>query len=245
MDNIKTEKLYNDTIELTFNEKNHQFKVNGKPVKSVTYFTGVIDASGPLMYWAVNQAKLFLQDLLNQGKPITSVSIEEAGKQHRIKKEAAGTIGTNVHDWIERYIKGENPEMPEVAEELNGILAFLKWLEEHQVEFIESEKLIYSKEYNYTGILDAIAKIDGKTCLIDFKTSKGVYEGYFLQIAAYRNAYEEMTGKKLDGFNKIVHVNKETGEFKLIEAIDHERDFEAFAATITLRRRMEELKEVM
>ena len=41
--------------------------------------------------------------------------------------------------------------------------------------------------------------MDGKKILIDWKTSKRVYDNYFLQASAYLHAYEEMTGDFLDG----------------------------------------------
>jgi ATP-dependent exoDNAse (exonuclease V) beta subunit len=55
------------------------------------------------------------------------------------------------------------------------VLAFLKWKTDNDVEFLEVERLVYSKQYEYVGRFDLIAKVNGKKMLIDYKTSKGFY----------------------------------------------------------------------
>ncbi len=109
-----TTKLYNGSIELCFNEKNHRFTANGIPVfPSVTGATGIIDKSGPLMGWAVKLSKEYLMENLKtlmadtKGDKIAAL-IEDAAKQHYIKKEAAADIGTQVHDWVEAFIKAKS-----------------------------------------------------------------------------------------------------------------------------------------
>jgi hypothetical protein len=68
---------------------------------------------------------------------------------------------------------------------LNGVNAFLKWKEEHHVKPLKSEKFIYSQKHDYVGITDIIAEIDGSLCIVDIKTSNGIYEEMNLQVAAY------------------------------------------------------------
>jgi hypothetical protein len=59
---------------------------------------------------------------------------------------------------------------------------------------------VYSDEYNYVGICDAIAVIDGKKYLVDFKTSNRIRKlEYGMQTSAYVFAYEEETGERIDG----------------------------------------------
>ncbi len=64
--------------------------------------------------------------------------------------------------------------------------------------FVTSEMLIGSLEYGFCGRLDVLAKDAwGRLFLLDFKTSKWVSPSYFSQVAAYKLAFEEMTGLKI------------------------------------------------
>ena len=58
-----------------------------------------------------------------------------------------------------------------------------------------------------------MAKINGKQCVIDFKTSAKIYKEYYLQVAAYVNAIGEMRGH-LPELGVIVRVDKEEEKFQ-------------------------------
>lgn len=243
-------KLYKGTVELKFEEGRHRFTVNGKSILSVTAGTSIIDKSRPLIYWAVGLTKDFLMEnlsnLINDKKGDKIVAlIEEASKQHSIRKQKAADIGTQVHDWVEKFIKAKTkedyPEIPKDANVYNGVSAFLKWVDEDKVKFISSEKHIYSKKYNYAGIMDAEAVIGGKMCVVDFKTSKGIYPEFRFQVAAYQNAVEEETGKKYAGDKVLARFGKEDGEFEVHPYGDHDKDFKGFLNALNLRRRLKEI----
>lgn len=238
----KTMKLYNGKVEIEFYEKSHMYKFQGekKRLISVTACTGIIDKSGPLMYWAVNLAKAHLLDNLNNGDGVDELVIEEACRQHQLRKEKAATIGSLVHDWAEKYINKEKPAMPKNKNVLNGVIAFLKWVEYHKVKFIASEQMVYSRRKDYVGLFDALVKIKGKLCLIDFKTSKGIYPEYRFQLAGYRYAYEEEHGKVIDK-NIIAHFDKETGEFQTVVCEDYEKDVKAFLGCLEIKKRLKQI----
>jgi CRISPR/Cas system-associated exonuclease Cas4 (RecB family) len=198
----------------------------------------VIDKSGALIGWAVKLTRVFLTEKLQAGDIITLEHIEEAAKQHAIRKKEAADLGTQVHAWVESYIKAKfarnkKPELPQEERVLNGVIAFLKWEKEHKVKFVASEQIVYSRKHNYVGLADCIAIIDGKKVLIDFKTSNGVYPEFFAQIAAYAMAYNEETKEKIKE-RYIAKFGKETGEFEVIKDIYKGED--AFLACLTLRR---------
>lgn len=247
-----TVKLYDGTIELCFDEARHRFTANGQPVfPSVTGATGVIDKSRPLIYWAVGLTKDYLmgnlQTLIDdvKGDKIAAL-IEEAAKQHSIKKQAAADVGTQVHDWVECFIKAKSkkdwPEIPKDPQVFNGITAFLKWVNEYEVEFKSSEKLIYSKKYKFAGIMDAEAVIKRKFCVVDFKTGKAIYPEMRFQVAAYQAAAEEESGKEYSGNKWLVRFDKETGEPDPKEFAEQDKDFKAFLSALELRRRLKELE---
>lgn len=249
---LRVVKLYDNTVELVFNEAKHYFTANGNLVfPSVTGATGVIDKSRPLIFWAVGLTKNYLmgnlQSLIDdtKGDKIAAL-IEEAGKQHSIKKQQAADVGTQIHTWAEAFIKAKSekewPEIPKEPQVANGVAAFLKWVDEYEVKFISSEKMIYSKKYKYAGIMDAEAIIKKKLCVIDFKSSKAVYPEMRFQVAAYQAAVEEETGKEYSGNKWLARFDKETGEFEAHEFAEHDKDFKAFLAALDLRRRLKELE---
>jgi hypothetical protein len=220
---------------------------------SATACTGIIDKSRFLIPWAVGLAGTYLKQFI-ENSSINEFSaeellpaIDEALKQHTVKKEEAASIGDLVHAWAESFAQAqiENSPMPEIADDLeesviNGINAFLEWVSSHDVKFIHSEKLVYSKQHGYVGTADAIAEVDGRKLLIDYKTGKsGDYPEYKFQVAGYRQAYEEENGE-LEGA-LILHFNKEDGSLKIIECNEYKQDFKVFESCLTIKKRLKEL----
>ena len=241
MATIKT-KPYKD-ITLEFEEERHRFTIAGRNIISVTGATGMIDKSGPLMGW---QEKLTREDLMaDVGKILTAEIILRATTIHRKKKLEAADTGTLIHKWINLYIEGKKPKIPDDEKVKNGVLAFMKWIDENKIKFLKSEEYIYSKKHDYAGILDIEAKINSKLAIIDIKSSSGVYNEMRYQVAGYRGAKEEMTGKEYDE-SWIIQLGKETGEFNtyLIDEAgkQHKKDFKVFLGALEIKRRELELK---
>lgn len=124
----------------------------------------------------------------------------EQGKDPRKELKRASDIGTVTHEMIEAWVKGdEEYEQPEEVDDLvvlsasEGLRDFIKWVEDNKVEFLENELKMVSEELQFGGTADAIAMIDGKKTLIDFKTSKGVYLDHIVQLGAYKYGIEETT----------------------------------------------------
>ncbi|MCK6462851.1 MAG: PD-(D/E)XK nuclease family protein [Candidatus Pacebacteria bacterium] len=251
--------LYKGKIKGNFYPETHRYIINGKRPPSVTGILNIIDKSRPLIYWAVGLFKNFLFENLPNG--ITEEHIIEGSKLHASFKEQAATIGDLAHKWIEDYIAHklkqikEKPEIPEDAKVLNAINGFLQWEKEHKVKFISSERVVYSKKYDYVGKMDIEAEIDGKLCLVDIKTSNGLYNTVSLQTAAYLKADEEESGKNYEGrwavrlaketeeeyIAKMEEKGKDTNGYVAFEAkylddkmMNIERDFKAFLAAKSL-----------
>ena len=49
---------------------------------------------------------------------------------------------------------------------------------------------VFSEKYGYAGTIDYVCTIDGKTYIVDFKTSKQVWPEYELQVSAYKKPIE-------------------------------------------------------
>jgi len=110
------------------------------------------------------------------------------------KRRKIANFGTLVHTTIEQIIKGGSLKVdPAIRFSIN---AFLKWMEKHQVRVLDIEKRILSEEYYYSGTLDLLAEIDGKLGILDLKTSSNIWDDFFVQTAAYFQAYNEKSIKK-------------------------------------------------
>ena len=246
----KIVKLYNNKIEIGFWQERHRYSLKEKDGKwskkfliSVTASTGMVDKSRVLMKWATGLAQEFLSEIVNkEDGNVTLKEVEAACNLYNVKREEAATKGSLTHSYIEQYIKGEKPDLPDDENVASAINAFLDWEKKHKVKWLATEQIVYSKKYGYVGLLDALAVIDRKTVLVDFKTSKGVYNDHLYQVAAYRAAQEEETGKKLSGGAMIVKFDKETAEFEVHECPDHDKDFKAFLGSLALKERDKELK---
>ena len=255
---MKTEiiekEAYGGDIILQFYPNSHRYKLKGekKFLTSVTACTGVIDKPF-LIPWAVKLTTQYIRDAISKGKTFSKEEIEnilvDASMQHTIKKEKAGDFGTAIHDWAEQFAlakaSGKDISIPEDApkEVLNGINAFLDWYNNHDIEFVEAERMVYSRKNGFVGTLDAVAKINGKLYLIDYKTSKSIkYHEYKLQLSAYYKAYEEETKQKLHA-GIIIHFNKENGEFDTLTINKKEtnKNYKAFLACLKIKNRMKEL----
>lgn len=206
----------------------------GNKVESVTTFTSVISKPA-LIDWAVRMAKEYLISKIDNGEQITVLDIEEAGRQHRKKKEEAGNIGQQIHEIVSKWIKKEPYEIPEDDRVRNGFDAFLKFQKEHKVKWLESERICYSAKNNYAGILDAIGIFGKKLTLIDIKSSSGIWPEMALQVAGYQIAWEEETKKKIEK-RMIVRFDRDNGSFEYRELPNDKQDKEAFLACVTLKR---------
>jgi len=150
-----------------------------------------------LMYWAVKETK--------------------AGRDPFAVRDKAADVGSIAHFLVECHINGWEPDLGDFApndidKAENGFLGFLDWEKRFKPEYIHSEVQIVSDQLLYGGTIDVIARIDGKLCLLDLKTSKGVYIDHKIQVAAYRRLYEGFFQEKLNEVH-ILQLDKETGAF--------------------------------
>ena len=202
------------------------YELNGIEYPSVTTITGILDKPA-LLGWASNCAVDYIQENLDAIKDPDDVHrgegvLEQARKAYSQKRDDAASHGTKVHKAIELYIHGQNySEFLDTEESRTGFKAFLSWEEKNHVEWLETECAVYSQTYGYAGRFDAIAIVNGHRYLIDFKTSKGVYDEMKYQLCAYRQAYNEMLQEGQETIENlaILHLDKLTGEptFKPIE----------------------------
>lgn len=245
---MTTYQLYNDTVTLNFEENPyHRYSVNDAKVDSVTTILGAVLAKPALIQWAANEAAKAIDAWFSPGIAYDEIHIQDAkkfcAKAHTVKRDKSADIGSLVHEWCERHVKGLDPDMPVNPEMLACVTAFLQWEKEMNPMYLESEVKIYSQEENYAGTFDCLARINGKNVMIDFKTGSGIYPYEMgMQLSAYKHAYEE----EYPNFNihqgLIVNIQK-TGKLETRFFDELEKDFsDGFAPCLVLYRRQQELK---
>ncbi len=205
MPEVQESELYKGSVKIRFFPESHIYMVNGKRKTGVTTYIGIKDKSRALMSWKGSRIVDFLLKKLAKGA-IDEQMICVASYIDEIEKEEAGALGTAIHDWAEKYVKNklwpknfEAPEMPEKKAVQVGVNAFLDWEKEHKVRFISTERVVYSKKHDFIGKMDIEAKIDGELCLIDLKSSNGLYNTVNMQTAAYLKADEEESAREYKG----------------------------------------------
>jgi hypothetical protein len=125
--------------------------------------------------------------------------------------------------------------MPEDENAKNAVEAFLNWEKENKVDWLFSEVVVGSKEHEFGGKIDAVAILNGRPTLIDFKTSNQISADYALQTMAYKIALKEM------GFDceqrMILRIPKTGGAFEsLIIRTPDDLDARTFLALRQVQR---------
>ena len=106
--------------------------------------------------------------------------------------------GNLIHETTEKILIGRMPKIdPSIRPSID---AFLNWMKNHKIDASGVEKKIVSREHVYSGILDVLGEIDGKFGIIDLKTSPVIWDDYFIQTAAYFQAYNEKAIKKAETY---------------------------------------------
>lgn len=243
-------KLYNKTVTLTFDSFRHRYvwEEKNKEIKSVTTILKIINKPA-LINWASNCAIDYVSQQIEPGKSYDEIELssifQKGRKAHWEKKTDAGDIGTFLHKWIENYIKGEKPSKPVNPDLQLAVLKFLKWVKQHNVKFLLSEQMVFSKNYQFSGLTDFICTIDGKMYIGDLKTSSGIYPEMFMQTSAYRLARTEEYPEEKYAGQLIVRIGKD-GSFEFAVSRDdkmYAKMLEGFLSALILTNAVEALEK--
>lgn len=209
MKNVRTKNINMTKAPCNYNAEDHTYTgPDGKLWPGVTTVTANL-AKGFLMPWAtkmcaeaVKERREELQNPLLDKTQFDEL-IDECKRAAKDKSEAAKEAGTLVHDWIDAYVKAKiaGTDLPEATpghpEAQKSCEAFIAWERQAKPTWIEADCVVGSATHEFGGRFDALAEIDGKKVLIDFKTSSQFSDDYFIQLAGYQLALEEM-GEKVD-----------------------------------------------
>lgn len=204
------------------------FLADGTRVPGTTTVIGRFKDAGPLIYWAWMEGK--------------------EGRDFRETRDRAANIGTVAHAMMEAHIRGRefNPAefdaaMVEAAKKPFAV--FLEWAGDTKLAITDPETRLVSEEYKYGGTLDGCA-IRGSRSVADWKTSKGVYSDYLLQLAAYKHLWDENhPWDPIEGGAHLVRFDKESGDFAHHYYADLSDEWEAFKRMIPLYGLMKKIEK--
>jgi hypothetical protein len=184
--------------------EDHQYRWNDGPlVPGITTIISQKDRSGPLVGWARREAAAkAVREYTRVGEIIAEDGPEAAvdwiKREPERLRDAAAKRGTDVHRHLELLGLGRPLESLEITEEEKPFVdTFLRDFNPHVQRYVAVEFMVYSERHLYGGTADAIVTLDGENWLIDYKTSKGIYETTAMQLAAIR--YADWSGRAGDG----------------------------------------------
>lgn len=186
-------------------------------------------AKDALPNWAAKVTREGIASLVRDGIPPETLTdqqriaeaLKENGLRHNDVRDSAAEKGTGIHHLLESLCAG----LPIVAE-TGHAKALKSWWDATKPEVVESEIQVYSVRGEYAGTTDLITLTE----LLDLKTGNAKrrpYDSDFLQVAAYRRAWREMTGFNL---RPGVLICRENGTYETAYSPDPDADEQAFLA---------------
>jgi genome maintenance exonuclease 1 len=152
------------------------------------------------------------------------------GLDYKAVRDDAANVGTLAHYLILCHLKGETPDTSEYSPQdieraENCLIKYWDWEKEHDIKPILVEEPLVS--YEFGGTIDCLAEINGELVLIDFKTSKALYQEMFYQLAAYRQLLREAGYNVINA--RILRIGREdTGDFEERIASDLDTAWQVF-----------------
>lgn len=145
--------------------------------------------------------------------------------------EYKSALGTAVHKAIELHVCGKldySTVVDQVAPYFEG---YLKFERESGFLMTDSELRVYSDTYGYAGTCDLAGQLNGRHVLIDAKTTSVLSPAVALQLAAYREAYNERARKEhYDQATRTYALRLLPNDYRLVpyDPANHRQDFATF-----------------
>lgn len=239
----ETHKLYKGKVEILYYPTSHRYKLDGSYLEGVTTALSIVNKP-QLMSWASKMAVEVFVDYYDAkalwNKEEFKAICKEARAAHVNYKDARAEVGLAVHDWIEAHIAGtDNIITPDIA---LGVASYLEFEKQHKPKYKFSERVIYSKAYNYAGRVDSGMILDDMYGIVDFKTGTpdreysiktkrytGKYRAYnthLAQVGGYDVAISEEDSDEAD-FYGVVYLDALEGRLWFFRSYhtDHWADY--------------------
>ena len=152
-------------------------------VPGTTTITGRFKDAGGLIQWAWKQGI--------EGNDINRI------------RDDAGDSGNLAHGMIDCWLLGKEQPAREArftdeqwAHALNAFEQFKRWVTATRITITHSEMPLISEAHRFGGTLDAVGVLDGALCLLDWKSSGGIYADYIVQLGGYSILWHEVHGER-------------------------------------------------
>lgn len=179
--------------------------------------------------------------ILNKGEGLMhwAWDLGRKGEDYRKVRDNSADIGSLAHFMVECELRGEVADLSEFSpadqeKAANCFKLAMGYIERERFTNIGQEVQLVSEQHGYGGTLDApCLDRDGKYVLLDWKTSKSIYDEYLLQVSAYRELWNENHPDKQITRSIIVRIGKNgDGDFETREVFNHDKQFDAFKAIL-------------
>lgn len=201
---MQTDKIQGSIRRSEFQSRHYYF-VDGEYFAGVT---SILDEAGPVGY---GLRHFFMNHTANEAESI---------------RDEAAEFGSRLHDLYEKLLNGaEIPLTDEDPRAIKHLMSFSRWYKEFAPSEVETEQMVFHKDYKFAGTLDLVCMKDGERWIIDFKSGSSLHFSHEVQIAAYRECYKKMTGKKVDHVALLRTGSKHKVGYEFVEI---ERPFDDF-----------------
>ena len=172
----------------------HYAAPDGELVPSVTNVISILDKPA-LPRWS---AKMVAETAYRMRHSLPGMDESEAVDMLKgspwSKSRRAAERGTDIHGYLEALLNQWVPD--ELSRDaLPYKDAADEWLDQKQPETVATELTMFHPLY--AGTCDLVARVGGRLTIIDFKTSKAIYDEAALQLAALWGCYTDADGDPL------------------------------------------------
>lgn len=198
----------------------HTYTLDGRPLVGVTSVIGAVLRSPQLEEW-----------------------FKRVGMDADSIRDEAAAFGSSVHAGLAAHARGDRLLPLDLPGHWWAMLeAGRRWIDENLEEVYAVEEAVASARYGYAGRPDVYGRRVGRMvpCVVDFKTTGGLYWSHAFQLAAYRKAVAETYGNPLPE-RIVVRLSKDEPGRVFPHVLTHnDRDFAGFGYCLGLYNLMKE-----
>ena len=173
---------------------------DGKRVPSVTTILDRFKDPAPLMHWAWQEGC--------------------QGRDYRESRKQTADAGTVTHQMIDAEVHGEDAltcmsyltasgDVKDAA--LTLYERFLDWSMDVGLQVNHTEEPLVSDLFSYGGTLDAVGRVNGELCLLDWKSGTDAYVDHLVQLSAYRELWNRNGHPMIDKASVLLLGDAEQG----------------------------------
>ena len=175
--------------EIRFNPETHEYWIDDIPAISVTTLLKEMEIINTEEY-----ANISVQTLNN-----------------------AATRGKYGHKMIELYLKGTLDESTVDEQLVPYLVGFKKFLDNHTLETLGTEEIVYNKNLLAAGTMDWRGKLDESPTIIDFKFVRALKKHYALQVGGYLYLYNSNVQEPEERVEKGLIVQILPNNYRLVK----------------------------